>query len=152
MNRIRVKLPASLVRNRTLGSSDIEEYAQEIISLIEEDIENALERRENNCTTEIGANFDVSYMKNADAQREIYYLVMKSLIEAGYYPKIYIHGRKAERQKVFMITNWNSRKDRELVSYKDKFLRQNTVKKSSKPVVLKNTKKKTGVKKKENWI
>ena len=124
--RVRVKLPAIKVREMANGNGEVENYVREILPLIEEDIENALENEETHAMTEINTIFDVPYMKNSNAQRDVYYLMCQVLIKAGYYPELIFQGKKAENQRVFVVTRWKSHKEDEANDYKTHFLKQIT--------------------------
>jgi len=124
--RVKVRIPACRVRERTSGMGFIEDYVNEIIPLVEEDIENAIENEKNYSYTEIDTLFDIPYMSNKDAQRDVYYLLAMVLIKAGYYPEYRMDGRKSETQKVYILVRWKNIKDAQNDTYKDDFLRQIT--------------------------
>ena len=126
--KIKIKIPAAKIREITHGQGEIEQYVNELLTLIEEDIENAIENQQQFAMTELNTIFDVPYMSNKDAQRDIYYLMAQALIKAGYYPRIKYLGTKAENQRVFVYTRWNTAEDVTINKYKDTFLKQIAIK------------------------
>lgn len=126
--KVRVRLHANRIREKARGSGEVEKYAQEALELISEDIENALENEEKYAETEISTTFTVPYMSQKDAQRDIYYLIGQALIKSGYYPLIRFQGSRAENQRVFVYTSWETKQEEQHVKYKDEFLRQITMK------------------------
>ena len=126
--KVRVKLHASRIREKARGGGEIEEYAQEILDNVSEDIEDALENEEKYSKTEVGTIFDVPCMSLADAQRDVYYLACQALVKSGYHPLIKFGGNTADSQHVFIYTSWETKQDEHNSNYKDDFLRQITMK------------------------
>ena len=125
--KITVNLPASVVKNRLRGDGVVEDYAEEILRLIEEDIQDAMENEKTSVITEIGTNFSVPNMSNMAAQRDIYYLVCNALIKADYSPRLLCNGVRSETQRVFILTKWRTPIDEEHEKYKDEFLSKITI-------------------------
>ena len=125
--KVRVRLHANRIREKSRGDGEIEVYAQEILDNISEDIEDALENEESYAKTEVGTIFDVPCMTPKEAQRDVYFLTTQALVKSGYHPLIKFEGDTADVQKVFIYTSWEIIQDKQHTNYKDDFLRQITM-------------------------
>lgn len=126
--KVRVRLHANRIREKARGGGEIEEYAQEALDIISEDIEDALENEDKYSKTEISTFFDVPYMTPKEAQRDVYYLIGQALLKSGYHPLIEFSGKTTDTQKVFVYISWETKQDEQHSSYKDDFLKQITMK------------------------
>jgi hypothetical protein len=120
-------IPAYRILEKTKGCGEIEKYVNEHLALIEGDIENALENEELYSITELGTCFDVPYMNNQQAQRDVYFHTAQALVKAGYRPAMKFVGKLAQNQRVFIIVRWKTREAVQIDDYKDEFLRQITL-------------------------
>ena len=126
-NKIRIMIPAYRIIEKTKGCGEIEKYVNENLALIEADIENALENEETMSVTELGTTFDVPYMNNQQAQRDVYFHTAQALVKAGYLPMMKFAGKLAQVQRVFIVVRWKTREAVQIDDYKDEFLRQITI-------------------------
>ncbi len=126
-NKIKVMIPAYRILEKTKGCGEIEKYVNEHLALIEADIENALENEEHQSITELGTCFDVPYMNNQQAQRDVYFHTAQALVKAGYRPMMKFVGKLAQNQRVFIIVRWKTHEAAQIDDYKDEFLRQITI-------------------------
>lgn len=121
--KIHIKIPAELARKKTLGEGVVEDHVNELIRIIEQDIEDAIQEHKNNIITELGTNFDVPNMNKQDAQRDVYFLLAQALKQAGYSIELIIKGEKNNDQCVYMKVQWTNAKYNEMNKYKDEFLK-----------------------------
>lgn len=126
-NKIKIMIPAYRILEKTKGCGEIERYVNEHLALIEADIENALENEEHRSITELGTCFDVPYMNNQQAQRDVYFHTAQALVKAGYRPAMKFVGKLAQNQRVFIVVYWKTREAVQIDDYKDEFLRQITL-------------------------
>ena len=123
-----VIIPAYRVREKIKGGGEIECYVNQTLKLLEGDIEDALENEKLYAVTELDTVFDIPYMKNQDAQRDVYFHIAQALIKASYIPRIMFYDKKNQSQRVFMLTTWVSKEDKEIDKYKDDFLKAISIK------------------------
>lgn len=122
-------VPAYHIAKRSRGDGLIEDEVNEILSVINEDIQQALELEKYSATTEIPTNFAIPEMSPARAQKFIYYHVLRALRKAGYVPKIRFVGTRAESQQVFIHTKWFTKEDEEFEDYMNKYIQAHDVSK-----------------------
>lgn len=127
-NKIKVIIPAYRILEKTKGGGEIERYVNQHLSLVEADIEDALENEIPYARTELDTTFSVPYMTNQQAQRDVYYHTAQALLKAGYQPKLKFFGKRADTQRVFVMVRWANQQERRIDDYKDEFLRQITIK------------------------
>jgi hypothetical protein len=126
-NKIRVVIPAYRIAEKIKGCGEIEKYVNQHIELIEADMENALENEEPFSITELDTTFNVPYMNNKQAQREVYFHTAQALVKAGYRPQLKFLGKLAQTQRVFLVLRWKAKEEKQIDDYKDEFLRQITI-------------------------
>jgi hypothetical protein len=126
-NKLRRLIPAYRILEKTKGGGEIEKYVNQHLSLIEADIENALENEESMSITELDTTFFVPYMSNQQAQRDVYFHTAQALVKAGYHPKLKFVGKLSQIQRVFLVVRWKTREAKQIDDYKDEFLRQITI-------------------------
>src|SRR3972149_9395300 len=105
MNNITNKhkiIPAYHMIRQSLGDGFIEDQVNEILAIIEDDIKQAIDRKQTVSCTEISTTFSIPSMPNWRAQRYVYFHVLRALKNAQYYPRIIIQGKKAEDQQVYI--------------------------------------------------
>jgi hypothetical protein len=115
-------IPAYHIKAQHLGDSAIEEYTNDILSTIGDDVREAIDREQTSCRTEIPTLYSVPGMNNSRAQRYVYFHVLRALKKAHYIPHIQIKNIRAEEQKVFIHTSWLTKEDRDMEHYMDKFI------------------------------
>jgi hypothetical protein len=120
-------LPAYKLRKQSKGDGFIEDYVNDILGLIEDDIEQAIERKELQAKSEIPTNFDIPHMANKKAQMYIYFHTMKALKTAEYIPRLELVGGD-HKQKAYMHTKWITKDDVEQEKYMNEFLKAHSVK------------------------
>lgn len=119
--------PASLVRRRAKGGGVVEEYVNDILKVIEDDVEKALEAGKDVARTEIQTEFHIPPLTRVNAQRRVYYHLVKELTMSDYTPKIEIIGNKSGAQKVYIHTKWNTHDDDDERDYMDQFLKAHSI-------------------------
>jgi preprotein translocase subunit SecF len=101
----------------------VEDLAMDICLVIESDIEKAIERREDCSITEVSTSFEIPPMKREDAQRAVYYKILKELKTAGYRPSIQFKGT-GSNQQVFIHVKWKTQLDETQQQAMDNFIKQ----------------------------
>jgi len=124
-------IPAVKLRKQSKGDSFIEDYVNDILGLIEDDIILANERKELYSRTEVPTNYDVPFMSNARAQKYIYYHTLKALKSAEYIPRLQLDG-KTHNQKAYIHIRWITKDDIDQERYMDEFLTAHSVKPAAK--------------------
>jgi hypothetical protein len=120
-------IPAYKLRKQSKGDGFIEDYVNDNLGLIEDDIIQANERKELYSVTEIPTNYDIPYMDNARAQKHIYFHTMKALKAAEYKPRLQLEGND-HRQKAYIHIKWITKDDVDQEKYMDEFLTAHSVK------------------------
>lgn len=119
-------LSADRLRSRVKGSGIVEETGYDILLVIETDIERAIERKDNKSITELQTNFDIPPMKHQDAQRAVYFFVVKELVRAGYNAKIEFRGSREGEQRVFLHVTWVTKTDEIEIKAMDEYLKKHS--------------------------
>lgn len=109
------------------GDGFIEDYVNELLCVIEEDIKLAIDNKRNFSRTEVPTNFNVPSMPNWRAQKHIYFHTLRALKSAQYFPTILIQGAKSESQQVFIYVKWFSKEDEEMEMYMDKYIKMHSM-------------------------
>lgn len=128
---------ADEIRRKVKGEGFVQEAAYDILLVIESDIEKAIENKSEESITEISTNFNFPPMKREDAQRAVYFCIIKELRESGYIPKIKFVGSKEGEQQVFIVVKWKTSLDETEEQAMDNYIKQHSVVDStvkSKPV------------------
>jgi len=113
--------PASAIRRRAKGTGYIEDIIVDIMTDLDAEVDEAIERTENMAEIPLPTDFDIPTMNNKDSQRRIYGIILEACLEAEYTPKlIFSNGNRAENQKVKLQVRWNTKSDEE----EDKYIHQ----------------------------
>jgi len=115
-------IPAYHISKRSRGCGVVEDYVNEILSVINDDIEQALEQEKHFAVTEVQTDFQICEMRQDRAQKFVYYHVLRALRKAGYYPKIRFDGVRSQSQRVFIYVKWFSKQDCEYEEYMNKYI------------------------------
>lgn len=122
-------VPAKKIRRLAHGDGQIESYVNDLIELVNDRIENAVENGNDHVFVEIQTLFDVPHIKNSDVQRNVYYWVLKSITDADYKVRIIFRGgNRAESQRVFLLVRWFKKQDKELRDHMDDYIKKHTAK------------------------
>src|SRR6185437_3878050 len=121
-------IPAYQIMDQVQGGDYIQDYVNEILLVIEEDIQNAIDSpdKKRYSVTEIQTMFDVPDMANKDAQRSVYYYLIRALKKAEYFPTIEFDKSKRNNPRVFMHVGWFSKEDIEAEKYMDSYILKNS--------------------------
>lgn len=98
--------PASKIREKARGNGMVDDLAADNLLVIETDIEKAMNNGADKSVTEIATSFSIPPMTREDAQRAVYYRILKELRDAEYTPRIEFRGKKEGEQRVFMHVKW----------------------------------------------
>jgi len=120
-------LPADKIRARAKGDGVIEEKVHDQLKIIEHEIKLAIEARGIEVKVEIPTTFGLPSMTNANAQRRIYYYILKAMHTAGYRAKIRSDGgADPMKQKVWIHVKWFDKNDEQEEAYMDRYIKANS--------------------------
>lgn len=122
MNKRQLIIPAYHFKKYSHNDIIIEEYVNDSLRVIEEDIQHAFDNEKTMAVTEIPTIFDVPGLTNARAQRFVYFHILRSLEQAKYIPRIEICQNRSDVQRVFIHITWITQKDKSMEQYMDKFI------------------------------
>lgn len=122
-------IPAYKIVDAVKGSGFIQDYVNEILPVIEDDIQVTINspEKKNYSITEIPTMFNVPGMSNARAQKYVYFHLLRALKKSKYIPKIDIRGTDPKSQKVFIYVSWFSKEDIEMEKYMNKFIQAHSL-------------------------
>jgi len=100
-------IPAYRVVEQATGRGYLEDYINDILSIINDDIQTSVENdgKKNYSITEIQTQFDIPGMDNKRAQMHVYYHILRALEKSKYIPNLRIM-EKNSHQKVFIYVRW----------------------------------------------
>lgn len=121
-----VLVSASKIKEKACGSEYVQDYVKDIISTIEDDIQNVIESgsKKNNSCTELPTTFDIPGMSNERSQMYIYYHVIRILEKRHYFPRIHIRGRNSHEQRIFLTVEWFSEDDILMERHMNRFIKK----------------------------
>jgi len=122
---------AEALRKQMRGDEDAEEYVNEILGNIEDEIHRARDRFENIAQVEVPVYFHIPYVDHVNAQRIVYFHTCKALEEAGYNPRIVLENANSPKPRSFFIVTWTSNRDIAEKKYMDDYLLSHTVKRTT---------------------
>jgi hypothetical protein len=118
-----MSLKASLLKENDIQKKTINKEIKSILMHIDERIKIAYDSGNREAIPiSIPINFNIPYMTNADAQREIYYLIIKDLKKREFNVKIKLN----ENNTIFYVS-WNSEDDKKIIEYKNTILAEHTI-------------------------
>ena len=120
-------IPAYHIVQQAKGDGFIEDYVNENLLVIQDDISQAVDNKLNYASTEVPTVFDVPGMTNSRAQMYVYFHILKALKQAEYFPRIKIIGNKSENQRVMIYVKWLSKEDVEMEKYMNKFIQAHSL-------------------------
>jgi hypothetical protein len=116
-----MSIKASALKNNNIQLEKIKKEINEILSLIDDKLKTAHEYGKHAVTVSVPIQFSIPYMANADAQRMVYYGILKSLKTRGFFPEI----EMGKTFTLFHIT-WLSNEERKEISEQSGFIAQHT--------------------------
>lgn len=122
-------IPAYKIKKKASGNGYLEDYVNEILPVIEDDIQKVIDsvEKKDYSMTEIQTTFDIPGMSNKRAQMYVYFHLLRALEKAKYFANIKILGDKPSNQKVFIYVKWFSKDDIEMEKYMNKFIQSKTI-------------------------
>jgi hypothetical protein len=122
-------IPAYKIIDQVQGKGFIEDYVNDLLPVIEDDIKKVIDEAEkkNFSVTELPTTFDIPGMDNRRAQLHIYFHLIRALKKSHYFPKIKIDGTNPKTQRVFMYVKWLSSDDIELEQYMNEFIKAHSM-------------------------
>lgn len=127
--------PIELLTKRDSYKKDVNEKVREIISGIEDAIRDAHDNKHRSTVYSLPTVFNIPGISMGNAQKYVYFNVLKALNTAGYITKIRFIGEAAEKQEVKLIITWKTPevklKENEMDAYISKYtenIRQNSKK------------------------
>ncbi len=122
---------AEALRKQMRGDEDAEEYVNELLGNIEDEIHRARDRFENVAQVEIPVYFHIPYVDHISAQRIVYFHTCKALEEAGYSPRLILEDANSPKPRTFIVVTWTSNRDIAEKKYMDDYLQSHTVKRTT---------------------
>lgn len=122
-------IPAYQIVEQVSGSGYIEDYVNELLPVIEDDIKAVIElpEKRNYSVTEIPTTFDIPGMTNSRAQMYVYFHLLRALKKSDYFPRIHIDGTQNRKQKVYIYVKWFSDDDIKLEQYMNEYIQAHTL-------------------------
>jgi hypothetical protein len=118
-----MSLKASALKENDIQKKTINKEIKSILSHIDERIKIAYDSGSREVVTiSVPIHFNIPYMSNKDAQREIYYLIIKDLKKREFNVKIKLN----QNNTLFYVT-WNSDDDKKIIEYKNTILAEHTI-------------------------
>lgn len=116
-------IPAYKIVEQVQGSGFIQDYVNEILPVIADDIQAAIDspEKKNHSITEIQTVFDVPGMDNKRAQMYVYFHLVRALKKSEYFPKIKFSGTRTN-PRVYIYVKWFSSEDIEMEKYMNDFI------------------------------
>lgn len=111
-----MSLKASSLKKNNAQIKAIGSELVHILNKIDDDLKIAHDDGRKSAVVSVPINFSIPYMKNSDAQRIIYYKILRSLLDRGFHPRI-------ELKKTATVFNVSWLSDEE----KDEIKVQNTL-------------------------
>ena len=101
-------------------------YIRDILNLIRDDIQSAIDRRATEAWTELPTDFNIPTMTPTDAQRIIYYYVARTLEDKSYTIAFRRKGANTHNQKWYIRTRWFTEDDIKARKAMDKYISSRT--------------------------
>ena len=118
---------ADILRKQMRGDEEAEEFVNDILENIEDNIHQAMDRNETIAYTEIPVYFPIPFTKLEDAQRTVYFHTIRALEHAGYTPKLMLDNIHTNKPKATMIVTWVNKTDIAEKKHMDDYLRAHIV-------------------------
>lgn len=122
-------IPAYQIIEQVSGRRYLEEYVNDILSVINDDIQDTINDpdQKTHSVTQLQTNFDVPCMDNKRAQMYIYFHILKALTKLDYKPKIKMSG-KGRDQKVFIYVRWLTKENLILEKHMNQYIQKHIIK------------------------
>ena len=132
--KIRIKTPANIIKERVRNNDEVISYVNQILDTIQNAIEDSIEMEQSFCTVRVCSNFFISFLTQAHAIRDIYFLAHQSLVQAGYIVNIkYIGNSIYTSDCVFFKIKWETDYDTDVNNSKIEYLERVSEKIEPKP-------------------
>ena len=120
-----MSLKASSLKKNEPQTKAIKKEVSSILRQIDDELKVAHESGKHGCTIMVPINFSIPFMKNKDAQRIIYSMILSSLIDREFNPKIELN----ENASVFHVS-WLSDEEQAEINIQNALLAKYTTKKA----------------------
>jgi hypothetical protein len=118
-----MSLKASALKENDIQKKTLLKEVKSILAHIDERIKISFDSGSRETVpVSVPIHFDIPYMANKDAQREIYYLVIKDLKKREFNVKIKLN----EINTIFYVS-WNTEDDKKVIEYKNTILAEHTI-------------------------
>lgn len=126
-----MSLKASSLKSNESQKRAIMKEVTSILGQMDDEINLSRERRDprHSIGIRVPITFDIPYMSNKDAQRNVYYKILTSLLEREFIVKIQLE----ENESIFHVT-WLSEDDEKEIELQNALIAKHTIKVKSKPV------------------
>lgn len=121
--KIRIKSSADIIKEKVRNNSEVIDYVNDILDIIQNAIEDSIEREQKYCIVRVSSSFSVTFLSHVRAKRDIYYLAHQALVQAGYIVNIKYKGENLYKStETYFEIKWESNYDQEVNTHKDEYL------------------------------
>jgi hypothetical protein len=120
-------IPACRLKRLAAGAGEIEDYVNDILLVIEDDMRDAMEYKRSSSVTEIQSHFEVPNMSPKKSQMFVHYYLLTALRQAGYEPHLEVTSPDLATQRTYIHVRWVTREDIELELQMKNFIRAHTI-------------------------
>jgi hypothetical protein len=124
-------IPAYRFKQQSSGDGVIQDYVNDILRVVEDDMKQSIEDEKTCSKTELAIYFDVPGMNNSRAKLHIYFHILAALKKAGYTPRLEILRLNIDKEIVFLHVTWLSKEDTSYEEYMVQFVKAHSIKKKS---------------------
>jgi hypothetical protein len=104
-------IPAYHFKKEHIGDGEVNDYVNDLLGTIEDDMQQAVENELNSSKTELGTLFKVPGLSIDKARLYVYYHLIKALRNAGYTPRLERLTKLNGELVMFIHVTWLSKKD-----------------------------------------
>ncbi len=123
VDKLIMSLKASLLKENDIQKKTLLKEVKSILAHIDERIKISYDSgSRETISISVPIHFDIPYMTNKDAQREIYYLIIKDLKKREFNVKI-----KLNANNTIFYVSWNTDDDKKVIEYKNTILAEHTI-------------------------
>jgi len=122
-------IPAYRFKQQSSGDGIVQDYVNDILRVIEDDMKQSLDNERTQSKTELATYFDVPGMNNNRAKMHIYFHILTALKKAGYVPRLEQIKLAPDREMVYLHVTWFTKEDTSHEDYMDKFVKFHTIRK-----------------------
>jgi hypothetical protein len=122
-------IPAYHFKSRSAGDGVIEDYVNDILRVIEDDMKQAIDNDLTRSRTEVSIYYEVPGMDNARAKKHIFFHTLRALRKAGYIPTLEEIAGPKNSPRAYIYVTWMTKEDTDYEEYMDRFIKAHSTKK-----------------------